>query len=324
MRLNVLANIAELFEQLERPAETQREDRRSARGSAVRRRGPASAAPTTPPGLPQEALANERLLVRQQPRRDVGRPAADPRGRAFRGDRGAARARRPARRRRRAVFADGGGVRLAGLCERVAAAAAAQRGAQRSDDRPAELPRGQRDASSKASMRRARGTGRWRSGCLDIEGLDEINRANGYAVGDDCVGFVGPHAGRVDRAARDRSGASAAAPSCACFPGRRPKRRRSRRGSWSSASRNARPGHLPRDRADDRRRRISRRTPASADELTRYARLALFAAKREGRNHVVTARAGDELWVRDARAAFVRIVTEHEVPTASRGRQSPS
>jgi diguanylate cyclase (GGDEF)-like protein len=157
---------------------------------------------------------------------------------------------------------------------------------------------------------------------LDIEGLDEIKRANGYAVGDDCVGFVG-HTLAASIAPRGLVGRVRGGSFMCVFPGTTAEEAAVAARILVERVEKRSPGHLP---AIGLTIGVAA-FPAhagSADELARYARLALFAAKREGRNHVVTARAGDELWVRDARAAFVRIVTEQEVPAASRGRQSPS
>lgn len=155
---------------------------------------------------------------------------------------------------------------------------------------------------------------------LDIEGLDEINRNHGYAVGDDCVGFIG-HSLSAAIAPRGSAGRVRGGSFMCVFPG----------SSADEAAVSAKilverllkgtPGHLP---------PIALRVgvaaypahAASHDELIRYARLALFAAKREGRNHVVTANPGDERWVREARAAFVQIVTEQETPIGARGRQT--
>jgi len=157
---------------------------------------------------------------------------------------------------------------------------------------------------------------------LDIEGLVEINRSSGYAVGDDCVGFVG-HTLAASIAPRGLVGRVRGGSFMCVFPGTTAEEAAVAARILVERVEKRSPGHLPPIALTIGVAAYPAHA-ASADELARYARLALFAAKREGRNHVVTARAGDELWVRDARAAFIRIVTEQEVPAASRGRQTPS
>jgi hypothetical protein len=52
------------------------------------------------------------------------------------------------------------------------------------------------------------------------------------------------------------------------------------------------------------------------DDLVRSARLALYVAKGRGVNTVEVSRVKDDAWMRDARAAFVRISTEQLMPAA--------
>jgi diguanylate cyclase (GGDEF)-like protein len=157
---------------------------------------------------------------------------------------------------------------------------------------------------------------------LDIEALDEINRNHGYAVGDDCVGFVG-HTLASAIAPRGMAGRVRGGSFMCVFPGTTAEEATVAARIFIERVQKRTPGHLPPIPLTIGVAAFPAHA-ASADELVRYARLALFVAKRDGRDRVVSARAGDELWVRDARAAFVKIVSEQEVPTASRGRKSPS
>ena len=78
------------------------------------------------------------------------------------------------------------------------------------------------------------------------------------------------------------------------------------------------------DRADDRRRRVS--GPRRIDRRAHPVR-ALGALRGEGRGAQTTSSPREPATSSGSamrRAAFVRIVTEQEVPAASRGRQSPS
>ncbi len=320
MRMNVLANIAKLLGSSNNPLET------SAKIAETLGDLPFVAAAKHlpadhPSGLPKEALANERLLIRRHQGETLVVLPLLLEGERFgaievllaRGDQ--LDAGEEQFLRTVAVFAS----------QTFASALRRQRPRNEAlSDPMTGLPNFRAvNESLVEGVHAARSGSRplavW---LLDIEGLDEINRANGYAVGDDCVGFVG-HTLAASIAPRGLVGRVRGGSFMCVFPGTTSEEAAVAARILVERVEKRSPGHLP---AIGLTIGVAA-FPAhagSADELSRYARLALFAAKREGRNHVVTARAGDELWVRDARAAFVRIVTEHDIPTASRGRQSPS
>jgi predicted signal transduction protein with EAL and GGDEF domain len=52
------------------------------------------------------------------------------------------------------------------------------------------------------------------------------------------------------------------------------------------------------------------------DDLIRSARLALYTAKGRGPNTVEVAKMKDEEWLQAARASFIRVVSEHQMPAA--------
>ena len=60
----------------------------------------------------------------------------------------------------------------------------------------------------------------------------------------------------------------------------------------------------------------------SHDEIVRYARIALYAAKRviDG-TRVVMAQSGDEVWERNARTALTEALAEQLAPISSHIRQ---
>jgi diguanylate cyclase (GGDEF)-like protein len=57
------------------------------------------------------------------------------------------------------------------------------------------------------------------------------------------------------------------------------------------------------------------------DDLVRFARLALYVAKGSGNNRVVAADPKNARWVSDARGAFVRAVTEQQMPVSLQERR---
>jgi predicted signal transduction protein with EAL and GGDEF domain len=60
---------------------------------------------------------------------------------------------------------------------------------------------------------------------------------------------------------------------------------------------------------------------SNQDDLARFARLALYMAKGSGSNRVVAADPRNPRWVSDARSAFVRSVTEAQMPVSLQERR---
>lgn len=163
------------------------------------------------------------------------------------------------------------------------------------------------------SVHAAKSGNRNLSACLfDIEGLDEINRLHGYAVGDDVVSYVGHALGSAigDRGTAGRVGGGNF---LAIFPGQTSDD--ATVGAQMFVERVARqgPSHLP---------PIGLTSGVAAfplnahghDDLLRAARLALYAAKAAGKNKTVAAQANDATWMRMARDAFVKIVSGQQLP----------
>lgn len=154
---------------------------------------------------------------------------------------------------------------------------------------------------------------------LDIDRLDGINRDHGYAIGDDVVSYVG-HTLQTVVSSRGSVGRVGGGLYLALFPGM----------DHEEASVQARmmveritknvPPHLP---------QIALSIGVSAfpldaadhEDLVRFARLALYMAKGGGHNRVVTADPRNPRWVSDARAAFVRDVTEAQMPLSLQERR---
>ena len=154
---------------------------------------------------------------------------------------------------------------------------------------------------------------------LDIDRLDGINRDHGYAIGDDVVSYVG-HTLQTVVSTRGSVGRVGGGLYLALFPGM----------DHEEASVQARmmvervtknvPPHLP---------QIALSIGVSAfpvdatghDDLVRFARLALYSAKSGGHNRVITADPKNPRWVSDARAAFVRTVTEQQMPVSLQERR---
>lgn len=155
---------------------------------------------------------------------------------------------------------------------------------------------------------------------IDIEELDQINRQHGYAVGDDCVSFVG-HA--VAQAAQPRgTGGRIRGGSYLCvLPNTDTEEALGAGQTFIDRVTKRGPTHLPKISLSMGVATFPTHA-GSYDELLRFARLALYASKRDGRNRVTAPRAGDEGWLRDARAAFVKIMTEQDLPPTDRPRRS--
>ena len=320
MRLNVLANIARYLESSKDPADT---SLRIAEALAdLPFVGTARLAPADDPsGLPKEALANERLLVRYD------------RGETYavlplilEGERFGAIEVLLARGRVLSA-ADEQFLRTVGVFASSTYASALRRQRPRDEslnDAITGLPnfRSVNESLIEGIHVAKSGSRPLAIWLLDIEGLDAINRNNGYAIGDDCVGFVG-HTLSAAIAPRGTAGRVRGGSFMCVFPGTTAEEATVAGRIFIERVQKRTPGHLPPIPLTIGVAAFPAHA-ASADELVQYARLALFAAKRDGRDRVNMARAGDELWVRDARAAFVKIITEQEVPAASHGRRTPS
>lgn len=153
---------------------------------------------------------------------------------------------------------------------------------------------------------------------VDIEGLDEINRTHGYAVGDDVVGYVGHTLGAAVTG-RGTAGRIGGGVFLVVFAGMELEEASvGARMMVERIIKNA-PGHLP---------EIATTIGVSAfpsqgsnhDDLSRMARMALYWAKNAGRNRVATSDAADPNWLRDAHASFVRIVSMQQLPTSMQQR----
>jgi diguanylate cyclase (GGDEF)-like protein len=154
---------------------------------------------------------------------------------------------------------------------------------------------------------------------LDIEGLEGINRDNGYAIGDDVVSYVG-HTLQSVVSSRGAVGRVGGGLFLALFPGmEHDEAAVQARMMVERVTKNV-PAHLP---------QIALSIGVSAfptdaggqDDLVRFARLALYMAKGAGANRVVVADPKNARWVSDARAAFLRIVTQQQMPSALQERR---
>ena len=154
---------------------------------------------------------------------------------------------------------------------------------------------------------------------LDIDRLDGINRDHGYAIGDDVVSYVG-HTLQGVVLTRGSVGRVGGGLFLAIFPGM----------DHDEASVQARmmvervtknvPPHLPQIALSIGAASYPH-DAAGHDELIRFARLALYVAKGTGKNRVVAADPKNPRWVSDARAAFVRAVTEQQMPAGLHERR---
>lgn len=154
---------------------------------------------------------------------------------------------------------------------------------------------------------------------LDIDRLDGINRDHGYAIGDDVVSYVG-HTLQTVVSTRGSVGRVGGGLYLALFPGMDHEEASVQgRMMVERITKNV-PPHLP---------QIALSIGVSAfpidagdqEDLVRFARLALYMAKGAGPNRVVTADPRNPRWVSDARAAFVRNVTEAQMPLSLQERR---
>jgi diguanylate cyclase (GGDEF)-like protein len=149
---------------------------------------------------------------------------------------------------------------------------------------------------------------------IDIEGLELLNATQGYAVGDDVVSYVGHTLGSIvnDRGAVGRVGGGLF---LAVLPNMDAEESSVQaRMTVERIVKNA-PSHLPRV-ALTVGVSIYPSQATGYDDLIRSARLALYTAKSHGVNSVEIAKMKDADWLSDARASFIRIVTEHQMPAA--------
>jgi len=154
---------------------------------------------------------------------------------------------------------------------------------------------------------------------LDIDRLDGINRDHGYAIGDDVVGYVG-HTLQAVVSSQGSVGRVGGGLYLALFPGMEHEEASVQARMMAERITKNVPPHLP---------QIALSIGVSAfpsdagsqDDLVRFARLALHLAKSGGQNRVVMADPKNPRWVSDAHAAFVRIVTEQQMPRSLQERR---
>jgi diguanylate cyclase (GGDEF)-like protein len=154
---------------------------------------------------------------------------------------------------------------------------------------------------------------------LEIDGLDAINHEHGYAIGDDVVGFIG----RTLEAAvvpRGTAGRFSGAVFLGVFPATTAAEATTAARILLERTAQRLPMHLPPIGLS-----VGVATfPDNAfnhDELVRYARIALYAAKRVDGTRVVMAQSGDEVWERNARAALTEALAETLAPLSTNIRQ---
>ncbi len=149
---------------------------------------------------------------------------------------------------------------------------------------------------------------------VDIDGLDQINRTLGYAAGDDVVSYVGATLGQIV-SARGIVGRAGGGLFLAAIPGMDVDETAVQaRMTVERLIKNA-PGHLP-ELALTVGASVYPTQATGHDDLLRSARLALYTAKGRGPNTVEVAKMKDEAWLVAARASFIRIVTENQMPAA--------
>lgn len=153
---------------------------------------------------------------------------------------------------------------------------------------------------------------------LDIDRLDGINRDNGYAIGDDVVSYVG-HTLQSVIATRGTVGRVGGGLFLAIFPGMEHEEAAVQgRMMLDRVTKNV-PPHLPAI-AISMGVACYPRDATGHDDLLRFTRLALYMAKG-GANRVMTADPKNPRWVSDARASFLRAVTEQHMPASMQERR---
>jgi diguanylate cyclase (GGDEF)-like protein len=149
---------------------------------------------------------------------------------------------------------------------------------------------------------------------IDVKDLDAINRGQGITVGDDVLRYVGHTLGSVV-APRGMVGRLGGGEFLAVFPGMEGDEATVQaRMMVERVTKNA-PQHLP---PVGLAIGVSSypQLATNPDDLVRSARLALYAAKSRASSSVEIAKLKDEAWLRDARAAFVRISGENLLPAS--------
>jgi diguanylate cyclase (GGDEF)-like protein len=152
---------------------------------------------------------------------------------------------------------------------------------------------------------------------VDVEGLDSINQAHGYATGDDVVGYVG-HALSEAVAPRGHAGRVGGGVFLIVWEGVDGEEAETNARMLVERITRGAPGHLPTIGLTIGVSSFPAQA-AGPDDLVRSARLALYAAKKNGPNSVAVARIRDDRWMHDAHAAFVRVVSAQQLPAMRRG-----
>lgn len=155
---------------------------------------------------------------------------------------------------------------------------------------------------------------------LEIDGLDAINHEHGYAVGDDVVGFLG----RTLEAAvvpRGTAGRFSGGTFLCVFGGTAAEEATTAARMLLERIAAGVPLHLPPFELSVGVAAY----PADAhnhDDVVRYARIALYVAKRvSDGTRVVMARSGDEVWERNARTALTEALAKQLAPMSAQIRR---
>jgi diguanylate cyclase (GGDEF)-like protein len=153
---------------------------------------------------------------------------------------------------------------------------------------------------------------------LDVDRLEGINRDHGYAIGDDVVSYVG-HTLQSVISTRGSVGRVGGGLFLAIFPGMENEEAAVQaRMMIERVTKNV-PPHLP---AITISVGVSA-YPADAtdhEDLLRFTRLALYMAKASP-SHVVMAEPKSPRWASDARASFLRAVAQQQLPAALQDRR---